>query len=451
MRYLPTRHGRAPSVRTSPRFLRPTLAATGTIALVAALAGCGELTVLNPGSTASCVEGEPVSLTTSQDSSGEALTIRYQGPAELAVMFSYGYSVEDIPEADPTGAYAYSQTRGSGDPDIETGTPDQGEAFLLRLDPSSDAGWSASEVDGVLDATFAGDIDDLLDGRDARLALGEDTVVAEISPVFVAVSCDTELESGFVDTLDSFSPELAPEFLLAAPLNPGTAQIGPFVVTSQETVDGVTTGTLRFADNAAEIFDGFVPVDLAESSLTVDVDDVPNDTFSQLWFQEVLREALDIGQFEITSPLTLTGEMDFILTSDSAPDVLPAGEHHLRLVFGNTDLVLGDSPLQPDSATFDASSARDLDGMEFAPAAAGDAKVVFFTVEYDETTGVTFGALGPVPADTDTDTDTDTDGGDSELVATGPGALIAPLAVGALLVLGGASVLAARRTTGRTP
>ncbi len=441
-------------MRLSSHPARTTFAAGGVFALTVALAGCGELTVLNPGSTASCVpDGEPVSITTEQDPSGEALTIRYQGPTELAVMFSYGYSVEDIPEAAATGAYAYSQTQGSGSIDEGAGQPELGEAYLLRLDPSSDPGWSGSEVDGVIDATFTGDIDDLLDGRDANPARGEDTIVIEIAPAFVAVSCDPELESGYVETLDSSEPELAPELLLAAPLNPGTAQIGPFVVTSQETVDGVTTGTLRFADNAVEILDGFVPIDLAESSLTADVVDVPNDTFSQLWFQEVVRDAEILGDFEITSPLTLTGDMDFILTSDAAPDDLPPGQHHLRLVFGNTDLIIGEDDLiidevqvPPTAANFEAARADELSDVQFAPAAAGDAKVVFFTVEYDETAGVTFGSLGPVPTDTDTDTDTGTDDEEAELVATGAGTVLAPLGLGALLIAGGAALLAARRT-----
>jgi len=403
---------------------RTLLAATGALALTAALAGCGELTVLNPGSTASCEpDGAPVTLTTSQDASGEVLSIRYQGPSDLAVVFSYGYSLEDIPEAAETGAFAYAQSTSS---DGQSAT-----AYLLRLDPATDAGWSSVENGGMLDATFTGNIDELLDGRNAYLATSGGTSIGEIASAFLAVSCDVGLTSGEVDTLDS-NAEAAPELLIAAPLNPGTVRLGPFVITSQSTVAGVTTGTMRFDAEAAEVFGDFVPSTVAEASLVLDVADVPDDTFSQLWFQEFLRDAPTVGTFEITSPITLEGEMSFRVTSSTAPESLPSDPLRLRIVFGNTDLGTS-SALAAASAARDAEDVAELDLSALTPAAAGDAKAVFFETTFDDESGLSFGAVADEsPAE--------------ELADTGVHLPHIGLAAGGLLlVVAGVAVAAARR------
>ncbi|MDX2026858.1 hypothetical protein [Microcella sp.] len=406
---------------------RSAFAIGGLAALTLALSGCGELVVLNPGSVATCPsDTRPVVLETSQDASGEQLEIHYEGPSELAVVFTYGYSVEDIPEAAATGAYAYSQSSSASAPPGDT-------AYLLRLDPASDAGWVSSDNAGVLTATFTGTIDELLDGRNAYLELSQGTIIAEVASAFVAVSCDTALTSGEVETVAS-DPALAPDLLLAAPLNPDTVRIGPFDIISQSTVDGVTTGTLRFAAGTAALFGDFVPSDVAEATLVVDAADVPNDTFSQLWFQEYVRDAETVGTFEITSPLTLTGDMTFEVRSDIAPDPLPAGPHILRIVFGNTDLVYPTAGLVSVSSELSTDQARAVDADEFAPAAAGDAKAVFFTLEYDPITGILIDAAIPL------------DAAQPELADTGAAPFeAAALFAGILLSIGIALVLVRRR------
>ncbi len=409
---------------------RSVFAVTGVVALTAALAGCGELVVLNAGSTASCLpDGDPVTLTTSQDDAGDELSITYRGPSDLAVVFSYGYSLEDVPEADATGAYAYAQSHASS-------SPGDGTAYLLRLDPATDAGWSSTEAGGMLDATFSGNVDELLDGRNAFLAFEDGTAIAEVASAFVAVSCDTELESGLIDTLDSI-PSLAPDLLLAAPLNPDNVRLGPFVITEQSTIDGVTTGSLRFAAGAAEAFAGFVPSTIAESTVVTDVADVPDETFSQLWFQEFLREADSSGSFAITSPLTLDGEMDFTFTSAIAPEGLPEGLHRLRIVFGNTDLLVPTAQVEAATSSYDEQAVRELDPADFTPAAAGDAKAVFFTVEYDEVAGLVFGAALPVEAAPEVQ--------QPELADTGSSEIAWAVGVAALLLVGGGAALASRR------
>jgi hypothetical protein len=409
------------------RSLRSVFALGGVAALTIALSGCGELVVLNAGSVATCPsDSRPVVLETSQDASGEQLEIHYEGPSDLALVFTYGYSVEDVPEAAATGAYAYSQSSSASAPPGDT-------AYLLRLDPASDAGWVSSDTAGVLTATFTGSIDELLDGRDAHLYLGEGTIIAEVASAFVAVSCDTALVSGEVDTVAS-NPALAPDLLLAAPLNPDTVRIGPFEIVSQSTVDGVTTGSLRFAEGTAEVFGDFVPSQIAEATVVVDAADVPNDTYSQLWFQEYVRNADVVATFEITSPLTLTGEMTFELRSGLAPDPVPAGTHILRIVFGNTDLVYPTAELASVSSELTSDEARAIDAGELAPAAAGDAKAVFFTVQYDPTTGVVINSALPVAAQL------------PELADTGAAPVgAAALAAGILLTIGGALVVARRR------
>ncbi len=410
--------------RTSRRVTTASL--VGVVALTAALAGCGELAVLNPGSLATCVpDGDPVTLTTSQDASGEQLTIAYEGPSDLALVFSYGYSLEDIPEAAATGAYAYSQ---STNPEVS----DPDTAYLLRLDPATDSGWTSSETDGILEATFEGTIDELLDGREAYLAINEGTAIAEVAAAFVAVNCDTEFTSGGVETVDS-DPALAPDLLLAAPLNPDTVRLGPFVITEQTTVDGVTTGTLRFASDAAETFGGFVPSTIAESRVTADIADVPNDTFSHLWFEEFIRGAETVGFFEITSPLTLTGEMDFTLTSARAPEPLAAGVHRLRLVLGNTELIRPNA-LESVSSDLTPQQVGDLDPRLFTPAAAGDAKAAFWEIEYNEVSGLRIGAAVADNGD-----------GAPELADTGMDTQAAALGLAGLLMAAGIAVLTARR------
>ncbi|MDO9590569.1 MAG: hypothetical protein Q7J04_05445 [Microcella sp.] len=410
--------------RTSRR--RSTASLAGLVALTAALAGCGELVVLNPGSLATCVpDGDPVTLTTSQDASGEQLTITYEGPSDLAVVFSYGYSLEDIPEAAATGAYAYSQSTSSQ-------TADAGTAYLLRLDPATDSGWTSFETDGILEATFEGNIDELLDGRDAYLALNQGTSIAEVAAAFVAVNCDTEFTSGEVETVDS-DPALAPDLLLAAPLNPDTVRLGPFVITEQTTVEGVTTGKLRFAADAAETLGDFVPSTIAESRVLADIADVPNDTFSQLWFQEFIRDAQAVGFFQITSSLSLTDEMDFTLTSATAPEPLPAGVHRLRLVLGNTDLILPFNGVDSVSSELTVQQVRDLDPRLFTPAAAGDAKAAFWEIEYDEVTGLRIGAAAGA------------DDAEPELADTGSAAVESLAGLVALLIVAGGALIVVRR------
>lgn len=412
---------------SSPR--RSALAIAGIAALTAALAGCGELVVLNPGSLAACgPDGAPVTLTTSQDAAGEELTITYEGPSDLALVFTYGYSIEDVPEAEATGAYAYSQSTSASS---LGGSPDK--AYLLRLEPATDAGWTSTETEGILEASFEGTIDELLDGRNAYLAFNEGTAIAEVAPAFVAVNCDTEFVSSEVETVDS-DPSLAPDLLLAAPLNPDTVRLGPFVITEQTTVDGVTTGTLRFASSAAATLAGFVPSTIAEATLISDVADVPDDTFSQLWFQEFLRETTTVGSFEITSPLTLTGEMDFTLTSATAPEPLPAGLHRLRLVLGNTDLLLPFGENSAASSDLTVQQVRELDPGAFTPAAAGDAKAMFFDVEYDEVAGLSIGAAEEAVEE------------EPELAETGPALTVGALGLATLMVSAGIALTVSRRS-----
>ncbi len=407
---------------TARRRSRTLLAAAGTLALTAALAGCGELVVLNPGSTSTCEpDGAPVTLTTSQDASGEVLSIRYQGPDDLAVVFTHGYSLENVPEAAATGAYAFSQTR-VGDSD--------NTAYLLRLDPATDGGWSSTSTSGMLDATFTGNIDDLIDGRATYFSTQDGTAIGEIAPVFVAVMCDSDFESGEVETLSS-NPDLAPDLLLASPLNPGNVRLGPFVITSQSTVDGVTTGTLRFDADAAAVFDGFVPTRLAEAALVLDVADVPDDTFSQLWFQEFRRDATTVGTFQITSPITLTGSMNFVVTSNAAPAPLPDAAMRLRLVFANADLG-GASTLDALSAARSADDVADIDLSDLAPAAAGDAKAAFFDATYNAEEGLSFGAVAAEEQPQEELADT---GANDALLTMALGAL-ALMAIGAVSALG---------------
>lgn len=419
-------------MRSTPRS-SSALALGAVVGLTALLAGCGELVVLNPGSVASCaVDGDSVILTTSQDSAGDELTIAYEGPSDLAVVFSYGYSIEDVSEAAATGAYAYSQSSSNSAPPGTT-------AYLLRLDPANDPGWTANESGGILDATFTGTVDQLLNGRNAYLATNGGTAIAEVASAFIAVSCDSDLASGEVETVDS-NAGLAPDLLLAAAVNPDTVRIGPFEIITQTTVAGVTTGTLRFADDAAAAFAGFVPSTIAESSVVSDIADVPDDTFSQLWFQEFRRGASTSGSFSIASPLTLDGPMNFTFTADAAPDNLPEGLHRLRLVLGNTDLFAPDAQFESASNELDAQSIRELDATDFTSAAAGDAKAVFFTVEYDETSGLLFGAA--LPADPPA-------APQPELADTGAELNAAAVAFAALLVVGGGALLVGRRRARR--
>ena len=410
---------------SSPR--RSALALAGVAALTVALAGCGELVVLNPGGLATCEPGsDPVTLTTSQDAAGEQLTITYEGPSDLALVFTYGYSIEDVPEAAETGAYAYSQSTSAIATDADT-------AYLLRLEPATDPGWTSTETAGILEATFEGTVDDLLDGRQAYLAFNEGTAIAEVAAAFVAVNCDTEFVSSEVETVDS-DPELAPDLLLAAPLNPDTVRLGPFVITEQATVDGVTTGRLRFAADAAATLGGFVPSTIAEATLVSDIADVPDDTFSQLWFQEFIRGAETVGSFAITSPLTLSGEMDFTLTSSAAPEPLPAGLHRLRLVLGNTDLILPFEQNSSVSSDLTVQQVRDLEPGTFTPAAAGDAKAMFFDVEYDEVDGLSIGA-----AEDEVDAE-------PELADTGAAVPVETISVAALMIAAGLVLIVARRS-----
>lgn len=409
---------------SSPR--RTALAVAGVAALTVALAGCGELVVLNPGSLATCEpDGDPVTLTTSQDAAGEQLTITYEGPSDLALVFTYGYSIEDVPEAATTGAYAYSQSTSSSDSSANT-------AYLLRLDPATDSGWTSTETAGILEATFEGTVDELLDGRQAYLAFNGGTAVAEVAAAFVAVNCDTEFVSSEVDTVDS-DPSLAPDLLLAAPINPDTVRLGPFVITEQTTVDGVTTGKLRFAADAAATLGGFVPSTIAEATLVADIADVPDDTFSQLWFQEFIRDAETVGSFAITSPLTLTGEMDFTLTSSAAPEPLPAGLHRLRLVLGNTELVPPFDESGTVSSDLSVQQVRDLNPGGFTSAAAGDAKAMFFDVEYDEVAGLSIGAADDIDVD------------EPELADTGATVPGATAGLAGLMLAAGLALMAARR------
>ena len=283
------------------------LAATG---LVIGLSGCAAgITVENADGQGSC-GSDPVSISTSQNTSGDAITINYSGPSNATLFLGEGIYTQSIinPEI-TTNAWVFSSGHG--------GNNDPGTAAdLLVLHPETSAGWVHTTPSGVDHYSFTGSMQDILDSENSTFFdTPGNEILNGVLPAMVGVHCNVGPETfptgilAFtnVDLISNTVNDLT--FTAAAGFYPNHVNIDPLVVENQTTSNDGTevTGDFHFASGTSGRFGNFTPEQSYGTIVVGDNPDIANDSFDNLWMQMLQGTMGDNPTFNLTSQPTVDG------------------------------------------------------------------------------------------------------------------------------------------------
>lgn len=256
------------------RLAKTAFAVIATAAIVG-LSGCGIIAVDHPGGTGEC-GGFPATVTVDQDVSGETLSIKYTGPANVALMAVPGLYLDDVIPIFGGGLWAWG---------------DDGEANVIRLDTTAPApGWSISGSGNETSYEFSGSIETLYNNVPTwfdSYGGGQAAIANSVFPVAIAIDCDSShsTQALTLPSTDSLAVFAGWSYTAAKALYPNNMQIPPFVVLSSQATATGATATLRFSDEALAEFGNFGPQTPTEFILYPDDPDVANDSIGNLWLQ----------------------------------------------------------------------------------------------------------------------------------------------------------------------
>ncbi|MEO0049074.1 MAG: hypothetical protein RL556_406 [Actinomycetota bacterium] len=319
------------------------LAATG---LVIGLSGCAAgITVENANGQGSC-GSDPVSISTSQNTSGDSITIDYSGPSATTLFLGEGiYSQSMINPDISTNAWVFSSGH-NGDPDPGTA------ADLLVLHPQTSPGWVHTTPSGVDHFSFTGSIQDILASENATFFdLPGDSVLNDVLPAMVGVHCNVGSESfptGILtfDNVDSNSNTVSDlTFTSAAALYPNHVSIDPLEVENQNTASNGTevSGNFHFASGTAGRFGNFTPAQANGTFLVSDNPEIANDSFENLWMQLLQGSNSDNPYFNLTSAPTVDGSSVGFSFQSFNSDPIPDGNYLMMMMI--TDCTESDPSL----------------------------------------------------------------------------------------------------------
>jgi hypothetical protein len=373
-------------------FSKKLLAVAGITLPVALIAGCGELIVAEDGGAGSC-DGSPFTIAATVSEDATNYTIDYTGPSGVSLILSPGFYIEDT-AADVTEVFGGLEfvPEGSGYFATLTNGIEDNSVDYLRFD-TTNAGWTTGGSGVATSYSFEGSYATLIGGYFGPL----DEEAA--APTLVGVVCD-ELTSRYLEdstpTADGFIDDITIQ--AAVEMIPNHLLLNPFEILNQEVSGGGFAGDARFAAGSASIFGDFTPTEPYETFMFPDDPSVPNNSFSELWFQAMAASDFGPPPFEVQFPegVSLDGDFPFQIEPFSAdPASAPEAGNYLMM------MLMGDDPYNPSGV-----------------------RVVFMNTYYNPASGVTF--LDPLGEPVNpTAPDLADTGVDASAIGIGAGALLA--------------------------
>ena len=258
------------------------------LAAVVGLSACGEIEVDSPNGQGDC-GGNPVTLVTSQNASGDTLTIDYTGPNTVGLFYSTGFYWNDLSTVDPSLYGDYMWGWGSNSHDLD----------LLRLDTSA-PGWTVTGSGVSWHYSFTGSIQTLLNSQ-TFITLPPSQLA--VLPNVIAVDCDVTHTSSRTVTatipggLDNIVAGFS--FAVAQPLTPNTLAMDPLEVVTSHTTSTGATATLRYSSAGLDRFGSFTPDTPGSISVYQAFPGLATDNLHDLYLHGILHH--NSGEMLITS------------------------------------------------------------------------------------------------------------------------------------------------------
>ncbi|MEN9740775.1 MAG: hypothetical protein RLZ72_1041 [Actinomycetota bacterium] len=265
------------------------VALVASSATVATLGGCGLLLIAESDGQGNCDGKGDFGIGHTQSADSVTHTIWYDGPDDVSLVLAQGLYIDNV--ADIEGGTVAPDGATGVFVDISGQLGDESSAHVLRLD-TSDPGWTTTGSGASTHHEFNGTWDELINGQ--LLGVGEsmDPPSPEIDkfmPAIVGVSCDDSVQTGtytnsasevtYVDTIN---------IQAATGIYPGHLLLDPMVIDQSVATDTGYEGTAHWPSSNDTRFNGLNLSSIDGVSVVADVPEVPNDTFSELWYQLIL-------------------------------------------------------------------------------------------------------------------------------------------------------------------
>ncbi len=319
--------------------------AVAAIAPIALLAGCGLVDVIGADGIGSCATKGDFTISATQSADSSNFTVEYDGPDNVSLVLSQGFYIDHLDELSQ-GVY----TPDNGNGALWTLTGNEGEMHAYRID-TTNPGWSTSGSGATTHYEFSGTYDELIDGQMLGAGLASsppDGTVDTILPGLVGVVCDDSVSTGYYAKVDQSQNAIDTiEFAAAAPVNPGHLLLDPMAIDTQSPTDTGLAGTAHFPASTADIFGDFVPTSTQMLGIAADTEDMPNDTFAQLWYQALVGSTGETG-LELSFPNGIAASDTFDWALTVGPDATTGnyivtmplegtvnGEDEVRIAFMN--------------------------------------------------------------------------------------------------------------------
>lgn len=286
-------------------------AAAATVSAVAlVLAGCGEITIMSAGGSGTCEGKGAFTIETSQADDASNYQVDYNGPADVSLVITQALYLDSIAAIDPgatlpDGAESVAWTI-SGEDDT---------AVIARLDPANADGWSSTVTGSNVHHEFSGTFETLVSGHTLAGSDVNDIEFDKVVPAIVGVVCDDEIVSDIFGVSDPSVQYIDTIQLQAVgELDPRHIEIDPFIIEVQHAEGSGIMATARLSDSAVELFGDFTPTVLGEVELSLDVPEIPNETFGQLWFQALVSGGAPGLELAFPDGISLDGSFPVALS-----------------------------------------------------------------------------------------------------------------------------------------
>jgi LPXTG-motif cell wall-anchored protein len=302
---------------------------------IALLAGCGWTPIMSANGEGTCEGKGDFSITTTQNADASNYTVSYDGPDDVSLIVSQGFYVDYFDELDAVspdffGNELFFSLTDFGDSLIQN-------MHVYRIDPTND-GWTTTGSGANTHHEFSGPFGLLIDGQPlgASLSDGGTPLDDTYMPGIVGVVCtdavttgfyyESDPEAGYVDSI---------EIEAAAHIEPNHLLLDPMVIDTSVDAPGGRTGTAHFPASNAVIFGDFVPTDVrVDGAIGADIAEVPNDSFSNLWFNAIAGDQGDGLSLSFPEGISANGSFDWVL--DVGPNAT-TGNYIALLFLDGTD------------------------------------------------------------------------------------------------------------------
>ena len=258
-------------------------------ATVAALGGCGLVMIAESDGQGTCDGKGDFGIGHTQSADSVIQTIWYDGPDDVSLVLAQGLYIDHIADIEgggvapdgPTGLFV----------DVSGQYGDGSSANVLRLD-TSNPGWTTTGSGATTHHEFNGTWDELINGELLGVGQSMDPPTPEIDkfmPAIIGVSCDDSVQTG---TYTNSAPEVSYVDTLniqaATGIYPGHLLLDPMVIDQSVTTSNGFEGTAHWPSSNDTRFNGLNLTSIDGVTVVADVPEVPNDTFSELWYQLIM-------------------------------------------------------------------------------------------------------------------------------------------------------------------